>query len=63
MPSTKSREEREQELREMMKTPKGMGQLLELYMKAKKIPFGETIPVGPGGSQMVVEILQLEYGK
>ena len=63
MPPTKSREEREQELREMMKTPKGMGQMLELYMKAKKIPFGDTVPVGPLGSEMVTEILRIEYGK
>ena len=55
---TKTRDEREKELKQLAKAPGGRWMILDIYRDALKLKPGDT---GPAGAPMIQVILEIEY--
>ena len=63
MSTTKTRTEREAELRAMMRTESGKSQLVDLYKQSIGMPMGQGVPPGTLlGQTMIPAILNKEFG-
>jgi hypothetical protein len=58
---SKTRQEREADLRGFMENRAACGILMQLYHQAKGIPPGVMVPAGPAFTSMIDTILDHEY--